>query len=510
MGIAVLLALTLATGAGVALAERPNVVLIVGDDLGVNDLSCYGRKDQPTPNLDALAARGTRFTTAYAAQTVCSPTRAALMTGKSPARLKLTTFLPGRGNAPSQKLLQAEIRRQLPLEETTIAETLKGEGYATGFFGKWHLGGPRFGPKQQGFDVAYEGRAVTTPSATEGGKGEYDLTRHAEDFLTENKNRPFFLYLCHNSPHIPLAAQPERIAAAQAAFNPLYSAVIATLDDAVGRVVAKLDALGLAEKTLVVFTSDNGGLHVPEGLNTPATHNSPYRAGKGFVYEGGLRIPLIVRWPGKVPAGRTVGAPVISTDWTPTLRELCQVGKAPAEPLDGVSLAGLLLGGELAHRPLFWHFPHYANQGSRPSGAVRDGNWKLVEHYEDGAVELYDLARDPGETKDVAASEPTVVCYLQSKLEVWRKNVNAEKNARNPEFDRALHKRLYEDVDVSKLLPASTAAAMRPALEGWRRLMGEVVRPLGKNQGPKAKSSSPSEARSSAGANPSGVQPRSK
>jgi arylsulfatase A-like enzyme len=399
------------------------------------------------------------------------------MTGKAPARLKLTTFLPGRGDAPSQRLLQAAIRQQLPLEETTVAEALKAAGYATGFFGKWHLGGAGFGPREQGFDVAYDGRAVTTPSATEGGKGEYDLTAHAEDFLAAHKDRPFFLYLCHNNPHIPLAAQPERVAAAKGAFNPLYAAVIATLDDAVGRLLAKLDELGLTEKTLVVFTSDNGGLHVPEGVNTPATHNTPFRAGKGFVYEGGLRVPLIVRWPGRVPAGRVVATPVVSMDWMPTLLDLCEVGNAPPGPHDGVSLAGLLRGGDLAPRPLYWHFPHYANQGSRPSGAVRVGNWKLVEHFEDRSAELYDLASDPGETRDRFPFEPDVAEDLRSKLSAWRQAVGAETNALNPDFDPSLHKRLYEDVDVSRLLPAATAAAMRPPLEDWRRLMGDVLRP---------------------------------
>ena len=482
MGRALLLALALASApaAGAAPVERPNVVFILADDLGVNDLSCYGRKDQPTPNLDALAARGTRFTSAYAAQPLCSPTRAAIMTGKTPARLKITTFLPGRGDAPSQRLLQAAIRQQLPLEEATVAEVLKGAGYATACLGKWHLGGQGFGPKRQGFDVVDDGHANTRPSATEGGKGEFDLTRKAQAFIAENKDRPFFLYLAHNNPHIPLAAQPERVAAAKDAFNPLYAAVISTLDESVGRIVATLKDLGLAEKTLVVFTSDNGGLHVPEGADTPATHNTPFRAGKGFIYEGGLRVPLIVSWPGRVPSGRTVDTPVISTDWLPTLRELGHADPARPGQLDGVSLAGLLLGGDLAPRPLFWHFPHYSNQGGRPAGAVREGDWKLVESFENGGYELYNLARDPGETKDQAPYEPDVLQDLRRKLAAWRNEVGAESNTPNPRFDPALHKRLYVDVDVSTLRPAATAAAMRPALEPWRRLMSEVVKPASK------------------------------
>src|SRR5262249_49356647 len=195
--------------------------------------------------------------------------------------------------------------------------------------------------------------------------------------------RSFFLYLAHNSPHVPLAARPELVAKHDEAYNPTYAAMVETLDDSVGRVLAKLEALGLAESTIVIFTSDNGGLHVLEGENTPATRNSPFRAGKGYCYEGGLRVPAIARWSGKIPAGATLDPPTISTDWVPTLLDLA--GLPNAGPFDGVSLAGLLLRGEpLAPRPLFWHFPHYSNQGGRPAGAVREGPWKLIEHYEDG------------------------------------------------------------------------------------------------------------------------------
>jgi arylsulfatase A-like enzyme len=497
-------------GASAAPDDRPNVVFILADDLGVNDLSCYGRADQSTPRLDALARQGLRFTSAYAAQTVCSPTRAAIMTGKSPARLHLTTFLPGRGDATSQKLLQVVMRQQLPLEETTLAELFKASGYATAQLGKWHLGGPAFGPKAQGFDEAYDGKAVTKPSAEEGGKGEYDLTAHAESFIEANKERPFFLYLCHNASHIPLAAQPERLAAAKGAFNPVYAAVVATLDDAVGRLLDRLDALGLAENTIVVFTSDNGGLHAPEGQDGPATHNTPFRAGKGFVYEGGLRVPLIVRWPKRIAAGKVVETPVVSMDWLPTFVDVCKLEARPAPaPLDGASLAPLLLGGALPDRPLFWHYPHYANQGSRPSGAVRVGTWKLVEHYEDGRVELYDLARDPGETRDLASTEPSRARDLREQLAAWRRSVGAQTNDLNPSFDPALHKRLYEDVDVSTLRPAATAAAMRPALESWRVLMGEATRIKPARQ-PNSGPTRPSATRVSPGTSPAADQPRSR
>jgi arylsulfatase A-like enzyme len=454
--------------------RKPNIVFILADDLGINDLACYGRKDHATPHLDRLASQGMRFTNSYCAHPVCSPTRAAILTGKTPARLHLTTFLPGRADAPSQKLLHPRIAQHLPLEEKTVAKLLREAGYRTACIGKWHLGGAGFGPGKQGFDFVHAGQANTKPSDSEGGKGEYDLTRQAERFMTENRDRPFFLYLAHNNPHIPLAARPDLVERYKDAFNPIYAAMIHTLDDCVGRVLAKLDELKLTERTLVVFTSDNGGLHVPEMTNTPATHNTPYRAGKGFVYEGGLRVPLIVRWPGQAPAGRTTDTPVISTDWTPTLLEACGV-KVP-DGLDGVSLLKVLRGRELAARPLFWHVPHYMNQGSRPAGAVREGKWKLIEHYEDGKLELFDLVRDPGETKDRAGAEPELAKALRDRLAAWRKEVGAQENTPNPDFDPALHKKLYVDVDVSSLKPAATAAEMRPKLEAWREGMLAVVR----------------------------------
>ncbi|MBC8113648.1 MAG: sulfatase-like hydrolase/transferase, partial [Candidatus Saccharimonas sp.] len=266
-------------------AERlPNIVFVFADDLGINDLGCYGRRDQQTPHLDRLAAQGTRFTSAYCAQPICSPSRAAVMTGKAPARLHLTTFLPGRADCVSQKLLHPKIAMQLPLEEVTIAESLKAAGYATACVGKWHLGGQGFGPKEQGFDFVHVGKANTAPSSNEGGKGEYDLTAAAETFITDNQDRPFFLYLPHNNPHVPLAAKAELVEKYKDSFNPIYAAMIETLDVSVGRLMAKLDELKLSDRTIFVFSSDNGGLHVQELPHTPATHNTPYRAGKGYLY----------------------------------------------------------------------------------------------------------------------------------------------------------------------------------------------------------------------------------
>jgi arylsulfatase A-like enzyme len=455
-------------------SPKPNIIFILADDLGINDLGCYGREEHNTPNLDRLAAEGMRFTDAYAAQPVCSPTRAALLTGKTPARLHLTTFLPGRADAPSQRLLQAQIAPQLLLQEETIAELLKPAGYTTGCLGKWHLGGAEFGPKEQGFDWSFDGRPVTTPSATEGGKGEYALTEMAEQFIDTNKDRPFFLYLAHDSPHVPLAAKAELVEKHADAFNPIYAAMLETLDDCVGRILARLDALHLTERTMIIFTSDNGGLHVFETPETPATHNSPYRAGKGFVYEGGLRVPLLVRWPGRVEPGSLSKTPVISTDWVPTWLEVA--GVKAREPLDGVSLVPLLTGGTLADRNLYWHFPHYSNQGGRPAGAIRSGDWKLIEHYEDGRTELFNLARDPGENTDLSSQEPDRAADLRGQLAGWRHEIGAQENAANPRFDAELARELYRDVDVSRLDSTSTAAETLAQLGAWRGTMNAVVK----------------------------------
>ncbi len=454
--------------------KRPNMVFVMADDLGVNDLSCYGRKDQPTPNLDKLAKQGMRFTSAYSAASVCSPTRAAIMTGHSPARLRLTTFLPGRSDAVSQLLLHPAINQQLPGNFRTIAELLHASGYRTGMVGKWHLGGKGSLPTDRGFDYYHAGQALTKPSATEAGKGEYDLTEKAEKFIEDNKARPFFLYLCHNNPHVVLNAKEELIAKHKDAFNPTYAAMLETLDDCVGRVMAKLDALGLAEDTIVIFTSDNGGLHVLESPRTPATYNRPFRAGKGFLYEGGIRIPLIVRWPGHIKGDQTTDVPMISTDWTPTLLGLAKI--AVKEKFEGANLADLLLHGKApSARLLYWHQPHYMNQGGRPAGAIRDGSWKLIESYETGACELYNLANDVGESTDLAAKEPARVADLRGKLEKWRREVGAQANAANPKFNGKVWKQLYHDVDASRLTLEDKASAMGTRLEPWRALMGGVL-----------------------------------
>jgi len=458
-----------------AQSRPPNIVFILADDLGVNDLGAYGRQDHRTPNLDRLAAGGLRFTSAYVASPICSPSRAALMTGRAPARLHITTFLPGRPDAPSQRVLHPPIRQALPLGELTLAERLRAAGYVTGLIGKWHLGGAGFTPRDQGFDSYYPGQATTKPSDTEGGKGEYDLTREAERFIDANHERPFFLYLAHNNPHIPYAASQKLVEANPGAFEPVYAATVQTLDDSVGRLLAHLDRSGLRERTIVIFTSDNGGLHVPEGPHPRVTHNTPFRAGKGYLYEGGLRVPLIVDGPG-LARKRVVDAPIINTDWLPTLLELAGV-RASGE-IDGISQATLLESGRPSSgtRRFFWHIPHYTNQGSRPSGAMREGKWKLVERYDDGKVELFDLSVDVGETRDLAAADPGRAASMRARLRQWRQSTGAQENTPNPAFDPEMFNRIYADFDSSRFDPLRADEEAWKVVALWRQRMNAATR----------------------------------
>lgn len=454
----------------------PNIVIFFADDLGVSDLGCYGRTEHKTPRIDRLAQEGMRFTCAYTAQPICSPSRAALMTGLYPARLQLTNFLNGRPDAKSQKLLQPIIQGQLPLEEITIAELLKQAGYKTGLFGKWHLGNGRFGPQAQGFDVVAMPKANTPPTSTEGGKGEYETTAAAIQFIEENKSTPFFCYIPHNTPHIPLAAKTELVEKYKDTFHPTYAAMMETMDDVVGKVLDKLDALGLTENTIVIFTSDNGGLHVLEFPGTPATHCTPYRAGKGYLYEGGLREPFIVRWPKNLKAGKVIETPISLLDVFPTL--LTAAGLAPNKvtgPLDGQSFLTLADEAQTPERTFYWHFPNYTNQGGRPASAIRQGKWKLIEQLEDHSLELYDLEADVSETKNVAAENKEVAERLAAELDRWRKQVGGQTLTQNPTFDETLHRALYIDKDPSKWVAKATATETAEGWQEWRKTMNAVV-----------------------------------
>ena len=441
----------------------PNVIFILIDDLGWADLGCYGSAFHQTPHLDRLAAGGMRFTQAYAAAPLCSPTRAAILTGKHPARLHLTTYLPGRADNPAQKLLHPKINPHLPLEETTLAEALKPAGYRCGHIGKWHLGGKGFLPEDQGFDLNVGGTAggsppggffaFQTPDLKPVDEREYltdRLTDETEHFITKNRDRPFFLYLCHFAVHIPLQGKPDAVrkyeakaapgrGLGQGQNNPIYAAMLESVDESVGRIVAKLDELGLTESTLIVFTSDNGGLAVKEGANTPATSNAPLRGAKGQLFEGGTRVPLIVRMPGRIPAGRVCDVPVTSTDFYPTFLRACGVeardgGDGPA---DGIDLMPLLTGAveDLGRDALYWHQPHYTNQGGTPSGAVRRGDFKLIEFYEDNRLELYRLSEDAGENRDLSREMPEKRNELHKLLKEWRRSVGAQMPTPNPKYD---------------------------------------------------------------------------
>lgn len=437
---------------------RPNIILIVVDDLGWADVACNGSTFYETPNIDRLAAGGVRFLQAYAAAPVCSPTRAALLTGRHPARLHLTDFLKGRRSPPDAPVIPAEYADQLPLEEQTLAEVLRPAGYSTASIGKWHLGGEAYYPEKQGFDVniagtqagsppsyfwPYEKRAAKLPLA--GGKeGEYltdRLTTEAVRFIESRKEVPFFLYLPYYAVHIPIQARPDLLKKYQAKLknrplspksqaNADYAAMVEAVDQGVGQIMEALRRLQIDRRTLVVFTSDNGGLSTPEGPLTPATSNAPLRAGKGYLYEGGIRVPLIARWPGRIPNGGLCGTPVTSMDLFLTLAEVAGLRPDPsraARPLDGVSLLPLLRdpSSSFSHPLLYWHYPHFSNQGGRPAGAVRSGDWKLVESLERDAVELFNLREDPGETTNQAALFPERAAELQNKLRRWREEVKA-------------------------------------------------------------------------------------
>lgn len=449
-------------------AEPPKVpilVIILADDLGVRDLGCYGHAFHETPHLDRLASEGVRFTNAYAAAPVCSPTRASLITGKHPARLQLTNFLKGDRHLEESPVLPARYADFLPLEEVTFAEELKKKGYVSAAIGKWHLGTVDHGPQKQGFDVnvanfGFQGYfkfdKLAPPLSP--GKPDDDLTSRLTDgacrFIEEQKDRPFCLYLAHNSPHIPLQPRSDLLAKyeaklkrqtppAGAVYNPHYAALVESLDNSVGRVVETLERLKLSDKTAILFLSDNGGLAAKEGPHTPATSNAPFRGGKGDLFDGGVRIPLLVKWPGLTPAGSQCESIVSTLDILPTVCEL--VGQKPepfsgSGPLDGVSMAAALKDPKvsLTSRPLYWHYPHFANQGGHPAGAIRAGDWKLIESYETGECQLFNLKNDPGEAKNVAADEPQRALELRKQLTRWRSELHTNKPRKNPEYKKGL------------------------------------------------------------------------
>ena len=415
----------------------PNVVVFLIDDLGWHDLACLGNEIHETPSIDRLAASGMTFTNAYSACTVCSPTRAALMTGQYPARLHLTDWIPGH-ERPAAPLAIPDWRKELPLESVTVAERLRRNGYATASIGKWHLGDERHAPEDQGFDVNMGGTdrgqpptyfaPYRIPTLPEGARGEYLTDREATEarkFIREHRARPFFVYLPHHAVHTPIEAQ-KTLAAKYRGKGPglserqaTYAAMVEGLDTAVGTVLGELDALGLRERTIVFFTSDNGGV-------ASLSNAAPLRAGKGSAYEGGVRVPLFVSWPGVVKPASSSDVPVITCDIPATILDVTGAGPDPAQPLDGVSLAGVLRGGTLDRDALYWHYPHYHPGGATPYSAIRVGTLRLVHFYEDGRDELYDLAADPGEQRNLVSERPVDAEALRRKLDAWLVDVDAQ------------------------------------------------------------------------------------
>lgn len=444
--------------------QQPNVIIVLADDLGWSDLGCYGSDFHETPFLDSFSQTAVRFTNAYAPAPVCTPTRAGLLTGKSPIRLGMTIWSEGSLKGPTdRRLLQANSKHDLPLSEKTLAEYFHEQGYLTALIGKWHLGDAAHGPEAQGFDINIGGThwgAPTTyfwpfkgvrtsgneyryvPGLPYGSDGEYLTDRLTDESLqvidqAQRRKQPFFLYLAHHAPHTPIEAKPADVAYFRDRLsddikvhrNPVYAGMLKSLDESVGRILQRLEDLNIETETIVVFTSDNGGFIGQmklDGVDVPITSNFPLRSGKGTCYEGGLRVPLLIRWPKLSHAGVT-DQPAILTDLFATLLR----GALHQEPLelDGADLTGVLASPEasMTQRTFYFHYPHYYHAPvSTPVSAIRQGDWKLLHYYEDGHDELYNLSVDSNETHDLASLEPTVTAELRIQLQSWLQEVGAE------------------------------------------------------------------------------------
>ncbi len=488
---------------------QPNVILFLVDDMGWADLGVYGSTFHETPNIDQFAAEGIRFTDAYAAGHVCSPTRASLMTGKHPARLKLTDYLPGkRPPDDTEAVIEAEKIPALPLKETTIAEVFKTQGYKTGLFGKWHLGKKGFGPTQQGFDVQVPAWNHCCPGGgyyppykmagltRENEEDEYvtdRVSKLAVEFIEKSQKEPFFLYLSHFSVHDPIQGRldlvekyqqkltkfdpPKRpefilegnpddptplsrkaldalidtpthaghtllpnrtVKVKQHQDNVHFAAMVESIDHSFARIINTLERLNLRDNTIILFYSDNGGMSAANWWNRTrvvpdemldkayATANLPLRGAKGWLYEGGIRVPLIVQWPGQGARGVTSATPIITADFFPTILEMAGIAALDDQHLDGVSFAADVRGEVSPAKSLFWHFPHYSNHGMQsPAGAIRRGQFKLIEYFENDTIQLFDLSTDIGETTNLAKPREKLAQSLLDELHGWRKRVGA-------------------------------------------------------------------------------------
>jgi len=457
--------------------EQPNLLFILADDLGWMDLTCYGSSFYETPNLDRLAGEGMRFTDAYASCPVCSPTRASIMSGKYPARVGVTQYIGGHTVG---RLCDVPYMHNLPMNERSIAAALRDGGYQTWHVGKWHLGERATWPDRHGFDANVAGcgwgmpmngffSPWGCPTIEDGPEGQHltdGLTDAAIDLIRQrDPERPFFLNLSHYAVHTPIQAPDElvekyrqkadrlglkdeealepgeydtaqhrlgkRIIRRKFQSHATYAAMVEHMDAAIGRVMDELDAQGLADNTLIVFTSDNGGLATAEGS---PTCNLPLSEGKGWMYEGGNRVCQIARWPGVIEPGSESTEPCTSPDWYPTLLAAAGLPLEPQQHADGVNLMPLLRGEPFQRGPIFWHYPHYSNQGGRPAASVRDGDWKLIKFFEDDKLELYNLRDDIGEQHDLSQAEPDRTADLHARLQQWQDEVEALIPRPNPNY----------------------------------------------------------------------------
>ncbi len=456
--------------------EKPSILFILVDDLGWADLGYTGSTFYETPNIDKLASEGTIFTDAYAASPVCSPSRAAILSGKYPARLNLTDYIPGNrhyGPHKKQKLASHPFKLQLDLEEYTLAEAFGDAGYRTFFAGKWHLAeDEKYYPQNQGFDINKGGNNTghpaggyfapyKNPQIEDGEEGEYltdRLTDETIGFIKRNKDSSFFAYLSFYTVHLPMQGKPEKVEKYRNKLSemnysgkefikkgetyykqwqnmPHYAAMVESMDENVGRLLQVIEQENLSENTIVVFTSDNGGMATSNRTDNIPTTNLPLRAGKGYLYEGGIRVPLIVRWPKEVKAGSMSDYPTTATDLYPTLLDLAEIELEESQHQDGVSLKSVLKNKKIEEHPIFWHYPHYSGGlGGKPSGAVRHGDYKLIEYFEDNRIELYNLKEDIKETTDLASAKPEKVEELKQLLHQWRKDVGAQMPFPNPAY----------------------------------------------------------------------------
>ena len=485
----------------------PNIVFFLVDDLGWRDVGIYGSGFYDTPNIDQLARNGMRFTQAYAASHVCSPTRASILTGKYPARLGLTDWLNGRPEHDFEKLRSAKFKKHLPFEEITLPEELKIRGYNTAIFGKWHLGEDPSGPLEHGFDFRLPkwnkccpNKSYYSPFGLDGledSKGDYltdRLTDEALKYIEENKDQPFFLYLSHFAVHDPIHGRPDlvekyknklkkrnrtideqfvlegnpddldplsvkdlkrlikqsthegykvlpqrTVKIKQYQDNIHFAAMVESVDESLGRVIGKLKDLNLEKNTIVIFFSDNGGMSAAN-FGSPnrvissseldkyyATSNLPLRGAKGWLYEGGIRVPLIVKWPGELQAGKISNELIMSTDFYPTILEMAGFSLKPDQHEDGKSFVNALRDKSYDREAIFWHFPHYSNHGMQsPGGAIRFGDYKLIEYFENGSTQLFNLVNDDKEQNDISLIMPEKTAELQKMLKDWRKNVSAK------------------------------------------------------------------------------------